>query len=310
MDVSRAVLITGCGSGIGRATALALHRAGYPVYATARSLDPAAVGDLVEQGIRVLRLDVTDESSMRAAVQVVEEEHGAVGVLVNNAGVGLSGTIEESDLKVVREELFEVNLFGLVRMTQLVLPGMRAQRFGTIVNISSIFGRFAVAGGGYYHATKHAVEAISDALRLETAAFGVRVVVLAPATVRTSFGVNTRDGLGNTREGLTVADGGVEDYRAFRDELASWYREVEEGRRSNVAARLAISPEVVAAAVERAVRHSRPRPRYRVGLLANALLMLRDLLPDRPWQGFVRARFPTPGRPTGSPGRSEDRGSP
>src|SRR4051794_25053495 len=181
---SRAVLITGCSTGIGRATASRLLRAGLRVYATARRVD--AIADLRVLGATTLPLDVTDEESMRAAVEQVEREAGAVGVLVNNAGYSQAGAIETVPMAEVRRQ-FETNVFGLVRMSQLVLPGMRERRFGRIVNLSSMGGRLTFPGAGIYHATKHAVEAISDALRFEVAGFGVKVVVVEPGLIRTEF---------------------------------------------------------------------------------------------------------------------------
>src|SRR5919112_6694600 len=178
--VSHAVLITGCSSGIGRATAERLSARGWTVYATARRVE--AIADLEARGCRVLRLDVTDEDSMQAAVAAVCDEHGAVGALVNNAGYSQSGTIEEVPMDDVRRQ-FETNVFGLVRMTQLVLPKMRGQRWGKIVNISSMGANFTFPGGGFYHATKHAVNAISDALRYEVQGFGVDVVIVEPGLI-------------------------------------------------------------------------------------------------------------------------------
>ncbi|MFE2757903.1 SDR family NAD(P)-dependent oxidoreductase, partial [Actinosynnema sp. NPDC059335] len=190
MTGSRAVLITGVNSsgglssGTGRATALRLHRAGWPVYATGRNLE--GLKDLADEGVTTLRVDVTDEESMAAAVQRVTEDHGAVGVLVNNAAYSLNGTIGETPIDQVRRQ-FETNLFGLSRMTQLVLPGMREQRSGRIVMMSSIFGLFATPGRGYYQATKHALEANSDSLRLEVKPWGIKVVIIEPSPVLGSF---------------------------------------------------------------------------------------------------------------------------
>src|SRR3954453_12421720 len=182
---SEAVLITGCSTGIGRATAGHLAQRGYTVYATARKLDD--IRDLESHGCRLLPLDVTDEESMTAAVDAVEREQGAVGVLVNNAGYSQSGAVESIPMDAVRRQ-FETNVFGLVRMCQLVLPRMRAQRWGRIINLSSMGGRLVFPGGGYYHATKCAVEALSDALRFELAGFGVAVVVIEPGLIKTEFG--------------------------------------------------------------------------------------------------------------------------
>src|SRR5918995_1872868 len=196
-DVSKAVLITGCSTGIGRATAEHLACSGHTVYATARR--PESIDDLKAAGCKTLALDVSDEGSMSAAVAAVEEAEGAVGALVNNAGYSQSGALETIPLDDVRRQ-FETNVFGLLRMCQLVLPGMRREGRGRIVNLSSMGGKLTFPGGGIYHATKHAVEALSDAMRFEVRGFGVDVVVIEPGLIRTSFGdaavasVPTEDG--------------------------------------------------------------------------------------------------------------------
>ncbi len=178
------VLITGCSTGIGRATAERLVARGHTVYATARRVETLV--DLEARGCRTLALDVTDEESMRAAVAAVEEKEGAVGALVNNAGYSQSGAVETVPLDDVRRQ-FETNVFGLVRMCQLVLPGMRRQRWGRIVNVSSMGGRLVFPGGGAYHATKFAVEALSDAMRFEVRGYGVDVVLVEPGLIKTDF---------------------------------------------------------------------------------------------------------------------------
>ena len=179
------VLITGCSSGIGYATAERLLDDGMTVYATARR--PDAIAALAAKGATTLALDVTDEASMSAAVAQVTEAHGAVGVLINNAGYSQSGAVESVPVDEVRRQ-FETNVFGLIRMCQLVLPGMRERGAGTIVNIGSMGGRLTFPGGGIYHATKYAVEAISDALRFEVRGFGVDVVLIEPGLIATNFG--------------------------------------------------------------------------------------------------------------------------
>ena len=184
-DVSKAVLITGCSSGIGRATARRLAASGWTVYATARRLE--SIADLEAAGCRTLALDVTDEDSMVAAVRTIEETHGAVGVLINNAGYSQSGAIETVPLDAARRQ-FETNVFGLARLTQLVLPKMRDQRWGKIVNLGSMGGKLVFPGGGWYHATKHALEAVSDALRFEVRGFGIDVILLEPGLITTEFG--------------------------------------------------------------------------------------------------------------------------
>ena len=183
-DTSQVVLITGCSTGIGRATAERLGKAGHKVYATARRLD--SIADLEGRGCRTLALDVTDDDSMRAAVAAVEEAEGRIDALVNNAGYSQSGAVESIEIDDVRRQ-FETNVFGLLRMCQLVLPGMRARRSGRILNMSSMGGKLTFPGGGVYHSTKYAVEALSDALRFEVAGFGVEVVLIEPGLIRTDF---------------------------------------------------------------------------------------------------------------------------
>src|SRR5438445_2609352 len=154
---SKAVLITGCSSGIGRSTAELLAEKGWEVYATARRLE--SIEDLVQHGCKTLALDVNDESSMKGAVDAVTAAEGAVGVLINNAGYSQSGAVEAIPVDEVRRQ-FETNVFGLLRMCQLVLPGMRDQRWGKVVNLGSMGGRLTFPGGGIYHATKYALEAL------------------------------------------------------------------------------------------------------------------------------------------------------
>jgi NAD(P)-dependent dehydrogenase (short-subunit alcohol dehydrogenase family) len=276
----RAALVTGCSSGIGRAAALALAANGYTVYATARR--PETLADLAARGLHTLALDVTDEDSMVAAVRAIEEEHGRVEVLVNNAGYALQGPIEDTSMDAVRAQ-FETNVFGLVRLTQLVLPAMRAAGSGRIINIGSMGGRFTFPGGGYYHASKHAVEAISDALRLEVAPFGVHVSLVQPGPVTSSF----VDAAVDTVE---VGDG---PYAGFRQALVDRYREAYDGSSSN----LEVSPEKVAAVIAGAATSAHPRARYAVGAMAKALITSRRLLPDVAWDRVVRSTWPTPAAP-------------
>ena len=282
MDVSRAVLITGCSSGIGRATAERLARSGWTVYATARSTD--SIADLGRAGCRVLELDVTDEESMRAAIASVEHAEGAVGVLVNNAGYSLSGAIESVPLDEVRRQ-FETNVFGLVRLSQLVLPAMRRQGFGRIVNLSSMGGRLTLPGGGFYHASKHAVEALSDALRFEVQGFGVDVVVIEPGLIRTGFA--------DAAVG-TIADRSEDPagpYDGFNQAVAA---ATAGAYRNGIGRTLGGGPETVARAIEKAISAGRPHTRYRVTGSARLFLTLRRLLPDRLWDALVARTFPQP----------------
>jgi NAD(P)-dependent dehydrogenase (short-subunit alcohol dehydrogenase family) len=281
--VSRAVLITGCSTGIGRATAEALARRGWRVYATARDVE--RIASLADVGCELLALDVTEESSMRAAVEEVERCEGAVGVLVNNAGYSQSGAVEEVPMEKVRRQ-FETNVFGLARMCQLVLPGMRRQGWGRIVNISSMGGKLTFPGGGYYHATKYAVEALSDALRFEVAGFGVRVAVVEPGLIRTRFADAATGSMNRT----TAADG---PYARFDAAVA---KAVRDNYERGPILRLGGGPETVAATIERAITADRPRTRYAVTPSAHLFIGLRRLLPDRAWDALVRTVYPRPGR--------------
>jgi NAD(P)-dependent dehydrogenase (short-subunit alcohol dehydrogenase family) len=279
-EISKAVLITGCSTGIGRAAAEHLAQKDWTVYATARR--PESIADLEQKGCRRLALDVTDEQSMQDAVAHVEQAEGAVGVIVNNAGYSQSGAVESVRLDDVRRQ-FETNVFGLIRMCQLVLPGMRRQRFGKIVNISSMGGRMTFPGGGIYHATKHAVEAISDALRFEVRGFGVDVVVIEPGLIKTQFGEAAVNAI-NTG---TEQDG---PYAEFNTAVATATAGVYEGP----LARLGGGPETVARKIERAISRRRPRTRYPVTPSARIILGIHAVLPDRGWDAFNASQFPRP----------------
>jgi NAD(P)-dependent dehydrogenase (short-subunit alcohol dehydrogenase family) len=279
LETGKAVLITGCSTGIGRATAERLARSGHKVYATARR--PESIDDLKSVGCRTLALDVNDESSMSAAVAAVEEAEGVVGALVNNAGYSQSGALETVALDDVRRQ-FETNVFGLLRMCQLVLPGMRRQGNGRIVNISSMGGKLTFPGGGIYHATKYAVEAISDAMRFEVGGFGIDVVVIEPGLIKTNFA--------ETAVSSVSHEGGP--YSEFNTAVSTATAGVYEGP----FARLGAGPEAVAKTIEKALVAKRPRARYPVTASARILLTQRKLLPDRAWDAVVGTSFPRPGR--------------
>ena len=279
-DVSKAVLITGCSTGIGRATAEHLADKGWTVYATARR--PESIADLKAKGCRTLALDVTEEASMQAAVDEVERAEGAVGVLVNNAGYSQSGAVESVKLEDVRAQ-FETNVFGLIRMCQLALPGMRRQGWGRVVNVSSMGGRMTFPGGGIYHGTKHAVEAISDALRFEVRGFGVDVVVIEPGLIKTQFG---EAAVNSIRSG--TADHGA--YAEFNAAVA----EATAGVYDGPLAKLGGGPETVARKIEKAITRRRPRTRYPVTPSARMIMGIHTVLPDRAWDAFNASNFPRP----------------
>lgn len=279
VQVSKAVLITGCSTGIGHATALRLAKAGHTVYATARRVD--SIADLRAAGAHTLALDVTDEASMTAAVEQVTAEQGAVGVLINNAGYSQSGAVETLSMDDWRRQ-FDTNVFGLVRMCQLVLPGMRRQGWGRIVNISSMGANFTFPGGGAYHASKYAVEAISDALRFEVKGFGVDVVVIQPGLIRTEFAATAQTG-------LVTEDG---PYAKFN---ASVGAATEDAYAKGPLAKLGGDADSVAKAVEKAITAEHPPIRVRVTPSAHVLIGLNGLMSDGIWDRFLASQFPRPG---------------
>jgi NADP-dependent 3-hydroxy acid dehydrogenase YdfG len=273
------VLISGCSSGIGAATAAALVQAGHTVYATARSVETLA--DLEALGCHTRALDVTSEDSMIAAVKAVEAEHGRVGTLINNAGFPDYGPIEESDLERVRA-MFETNVFGLARLTQLVLPAMRKARSGRIVNIGSMGGRITFPVGGFYHATKYAVEAISDVLRVEVKPFGIDVILVEPGLIRSNF--ETR-----VNQSLEVDPAAAADTVSAYADLLSANEKRTTGSYANDF--MATGPETVAAVIVKAVQSARPRARYVVTPAAKFMINLRRFGGDRIWDRTMRRQY-------------------
>jgi NAD(P)-dependent dehydrogenase (short-subunit alcohol dehydrogenase family) len=283
-SVSKAVLITGCSTGIGRATALRLAGHGWTVYATARR--PESIADLAQAGCKTLALDVTDEDSMRAAVQAVEQAEGAVGVLVNNAGYSQGGPIEQVPMDAVRRQ-FETNVFGAIRMAQLVLPAMRKQRRGKIVNVGSMGGRLTFPGGGLYHATKYSLEAISDALRFEVRGFGVDAILIEPGLIVTDFAQAAVASTASLGDEQSATDG---VYEEFNTKVAALTTGVYESPMR----RLGGGPDVVARAIERAIKRRRAPARVLVTPSARLTVLQRRLLPDRAWDAAMRTQFPQP----------------
>ena len=262
--MSKVVLVTGASSGIGRATALELLGAGHTVYGGARRAQ--SLEALGAAGGHVVELDVTDGGGLERAVGRVLGEQGRIDALVNNAGFGLYGAAEDVPLDQARYQL-EVNLFGPARLIQLVLPHMRERRSGTIVNVSSMGGEIAFPLGAWYHASKHALEAYSDALRQEVRRFGVEVVLIQPGLIRTEFG-------GVTARGVREVSG----HGAYKELAEALARSTETiyGPSSR-----ASDPSVVAGAIRKAVEATSPRPRYPVGYMARPLLALNRFLPAR-----------------------------
>jgi len=275
---SPVVLITGCSTGIGHAAAISLHEAGCAVWASARR--PETLADLRERGISTVALDVIDERSMADAVGTVEAAAGPIAVLVNNAGYGLYGPVEQVSMDEVRRQ-FETNFFGLVRLTQLVLPGMRRAGRGRIVNVSSMGGRTTLPGGAFYHASKHAVEAMSDALRMEVAQFGIDVVLIEPGPVRTPWNDVAAASIGDSEAGAN------DPYRAYKQAVAGSFTTAVSGP----IARLGSSAEDIAAVITRAVTARRPRTRYLINAVAKGMVGLKRFLPDRAYDRLILRQY-------------------
>lgn len=265
----RTALVTGASSGIGEATARLLRQRGLTVYAAARRVD--RMRHLEDAGVRVVALDVTDDASARQCVAAILDAEGSLDVLVNNAGYGSYGAIEDVPIEEARRQ-FEVNVFGLARVTQLVLPGMRERRSGVIVNISSMGGKIYTPFGGWYHATKHALEGWSDCLRLELRPFGVDVVVVEPGGIKTEWGAIAADHLEQVS--------GSGPYGEAAGAAAAAMRSLYAGDALS-------APDVVAKAVATAVAAKRPRARYAVGYLAKPAILARRVLSDRMFERVV-----------------------
>ena len=258
----RVALVTGGSSGIGEDTARGLVGAGFTTYAVARRTDRLAA--LEPDGVRTFAMDVTDDASMVAGIDRIIGEHGRIDVLVNNAGYGSYGAVEDVPIEEARRQ-FEVNLFGLARLVQLVTPHMRDQGSGRIINISSIGGKFYEPLGAWYHATKFAVEGFSDSLRLELAPFGIDVVIIEPGPIRTEWNTISRDSLVESSKGGAYADRArrVHDVMARADDRA-----------------MSSGPDIVARKIVKAATTSRPRARYPVGRGAGSIVLARRLFPD------------------------------
>jgi short chain dehydrogenase len=274
--ITRTALVTGASSGIGEETARRLQGLGYTVYGAARRTD--RLEKLAAEGVRPLAMDVTDDASMTAGIARIIEETGRIDVLVNNAGYGSYGAIEDVPIDEARRQ-FEVNLFGLGRLVQLVTPHMRGQKSGTIINISSMGGRLTTPLGGWYHATKYAVEALSDALRMELKPFGIDVVLVEPGGIRTEWAGIAADHLEETAEGS-----------AYSDQI----RAVAGSMRNESVQRRQSPPAVIANAVEKIVTARKPRTRYAVGFMAKPLITARRVLPDRAFDRVISAALGVP----------------
>lgn len=270
---TKTALVTGASSGMGKEIAKRLIKDGFTVYVAARQVDKMA--DLANLGARPLRMDISNDDDIKATVDTILAEAGGLDVLVNNAGFGLYGPVEEIAIDEARYQ-FEVNVFGAARLTQLFLPAMRRQRSGTIVNITSMGGKIYTMLGAWYHATKHALEGWSDCLRLELAPFGINVVIVEPGLIETGFGDVVADGL--------LKRSGEGAYAKLTQAVAKSTREAYgQGRGTD--------PAVIADIVSKAVRARKPRIRYVAGKYAAPMLFVRKWFGDRVFDRVILSQM-------------------
>ena len=269
-NTSKVILVTGGSSGIGFDTARTLASQGHRVYAAARRTE--LMEPLRSDGIEILHMDVTDEQSMAAGVDTILQREGRIDVLVNNAGYGYFGAVENVTMEEARRQV-EVNVFGLARLCQLVLPAMRKQHSGRRVNISSIAGKATFYFGAWYNVTKYSVEALSDAMRMEVKPFGIDVVLIEPGPIKTDWGIIAARHLEESCQGTAYEEQGKRWAGSMR-----WAYE----------SRWLSSPRVITRAICHAVNSRRPRTRYRRGTGARPLVALHSLLPTRCWDALMR----------------------
>ncbi len=269
--MKKVILVTGASAGIGKDFAKHLLQDGHIVYGAARRLDK--MEDIRTLGVKVLEMDVTDEATMLKGVETIIKAEGRIDVLINNAGFGSYGAIEDVTINDARYQL-EVNVFGAARLTQLVLPHMRKQHSGTIINISSIGGKLALAFGGWYHASKFALEALSDSLRNEVEQFGINVVVIEPGGVKSEWSGIAADNLKKV-SGHTA-------YKALADRFIPIFRSTEAKN---------AEPIVIVDLVRKAIAAKNPKTRYSGGYMAKPALFMRWLLPDRMFDKMLMRQF-------------------
>ncbi len=272
--MKKVALVTGASSGIGESTTLELLEAGFTVYGAARSIEKMRA--IETKGAKIIAMDVTDEESMTECIDTILKNEQRIDVLVNNAGYGSYGAIEDVPIEEAKRQ-FEVNIFGLARLTQLVLPTMRAQRSGYIVNISSMAGRCHTAYGAWYHATKFALEGWSDCLRLEVEkAFGIRVVIIEPGAIKTPWGAIAAENL------KKVAQGGA--YEASSNRVAESFMKMYRDEKIS-------EPSLIGRTIRRAVTTRRPKTRYLIGKNAKPAVFLHRLLCNRTYDKIMRRIF-------------------
>ena len=269
--MKKVILLTGASSGIGYNTAESLAKEGHIVYGAARRTE--RMEDLKQFGVKPIYLDVTNEDSIKNAVDMIIEKEGRVDVLINNAGYGSFGAVEDVDISEAKMQ-FEVNLFGLARLVQLVLPHMRKQKSGRIINVASMGGRLTTYFGAWYHATKYALEAFSDALRMEVSDFGIDVSIIEPGGIKTEWGMIAADKLENS------AKGGAYEKEALK---------TAEGMKKQYSGNMLSNPIVITKAISKAVNSRRPKARYLIGFMAKPLVFLHTILPTRIFDKIMKS---------------------
>lgn len=271
--MKQVVLVTGASSGMGKSVANILHSRGYIVYGAARRTDE--MQDLKEKGMGVVSLDLANEASIVAAVNTIIGKEGRIDILINNAGYGSYGAVEDVPIDEARRQ-FEVNIFGMARLTQLVLPGMRQQRSGRIVNISSMGGKIYTPLGAWYHATKHAMEGWSDCLRLELKPFGIDVVVVEPGGIKTPWGQIALDNL------LKTSAKGA--YAGYAGKVAKSMQQMYSGNQlTNV--------NVLGQTIAAAATDKKPKTRYVKGYMAKVAITVRKWLGDRVYDAVITSQI-------------------
>ena len=268
--MKKIILLTGASSGIGYQTAESLAKEGHIVYGAARRTEKMET--LKQFGVKPIYLDVTDEENIKSAIDTIIRNEGRIDVLINNAGYGSFGAVEDVEINEARRQ-FEVNLFGLARLVQMVLPHMRKQKEGRIINVSSMGGRLTTYFGAWYHATKYALEAFSDALRMEVSDFGIDVSLIEPGGIKTDWGINAADKLANS------AKGGAYEKEAMK---------TAKGMKKQYSGNMLSNPIVITKAISKAVNSNRPKARYLIGFMAKPLVFLHTILPARVFDKIMK----------------------
>ncbi len=269
--MKRVILVTGASAGMGKEFARELLKEGHIVYGAARRVEK--MDDIKKEGVKVLSMDVTNEESMAKGIDTIVKAEGRIDVLINNAGFGSYGAIEDVPISDAKYQL-EVNVFGAARLMQLVLPYMRGQHWGRIINITSIGGKIALPLGGWYHASKFALEALSDSLRNEVRQFGIDVVVIEPGGVKSEWA--------DIAAGNLVK---ISANTAYKDMVKQYEKAFETTIKNNA------EPQVIVDLVKKAIDSKKPKTRYSGGYMAKPVLFLRKILGDRAFDKVLMSRL-------------------